>query len=317
MTRFRGLALLLLALGGCLPEDTRPPPAELTVTVSSSPLTTGGIPSTLTADGFELDFERVLVNLGEVELGDGPVSTCNVYSNPGYTRLFDFERLDAPSKLGIAYATGDCSFAFRVRAPETTSIDAVGVSAGDDAFMRTPGSDPDTDDAGVSVYIEGRARRAGQTFHFAWPFRKRIGYTNCAGSAAPADGAATLELAGEQKTSVDLQIQAEKLFQGDPTTGFHFEPFTLADTNGDGEISFDELWNVDVQDFATSGLYVPPKSVALTAIDTDWPCFDSNHQPIFIGTLGDYAYCSLLPQLASYADGGSCNTVTGRAPTDN
>jgi hypothetical protein len=310
----RALSLLLapLLVAGCLPEDTRPPPAEVTVTVASSPLTTGEIPSSLTADGFGITIERFLVNLGEAELGPDDGTSCQVYSNPGYTRLFDFNRLEAPSTLGIAYATGECSVGFRVLPPDDSSIVDVGADASDDDFMRTPADDPDATNAGVSVYVEGEAVRNDQTFHFAWPFRKRIRYTGCIEHPGAPNDLGTLSLASGQKTTLELELHAEKLFQGDPTTPLHFEPFALADRDGDGEITFDELWSVGVEDFATSGLYVSP-SAGPAALHAS-PCRRQNGDPSPIATLGDFVYCMLLPNIATYQGSGACSAVVGHDP---
>jgi len=314
--RCLALALVPFAVAGCLPDDTRPPPAEVRITVAASSLTTGDIPSSLTADGFTISIERFVVNLGDAELGPDDGTSCQVYSNPGYTRLFDFKRLAAPSTLGVAYATGECSFGFRIRSPDETSLVDVGANASDDDFMRTPGSDPDSTDAGISVYVEGEAVRDDRAFHFAWPFRKRIRFTGCIEHPGAADDLGVLDLTSGQRTTLDLEIHAEKLFQGDPSTPLHFEPFTLADADGDGEITFDELWNVGVADFATSGLYVSPKAGPGTL--EPWPCFTQDGNPIVIATLGDFAYCMLLPNVIGYEGAGSCSAVTGpgRNPGD-
>jgi hypothetical protein len=302
--RPRSLVLAPLLCAGCLPDDTRPPPAEVTITVAGSALTTGEIPSSLTADGFAVNIERFVVNLGEAELGVDAESSCNVYSNPSYTRLFDFKRLEAPATLGVAYATGECSFGFRVRAPDDTSIVDVGADASDDDFLRTPGSDPDSTNAGVAVYVEGDAVRGDQSFHFAWPFRKRIRYTTCVARDATGNDLGALELTNGQKTSIAIELHAEKLFQGDPSTPLHFEPFALADVDHDGEITFDELWNVSVADLGELGSLQPA------------PCFTQDGDPLVVATLGDYAYCRLLPNIASYENSGSCSPVTGRNPGD-
>jgi hypothetical protein len=309
--RIRSLVFAPLLCAGCLPDDTRPPPAEVTVTVAASSLTLGEIPSSLTADGFAITIERFLVSLGQAELGGDSDSSCNVYSNPGYTRLFDFKRVATPSTLGIAYATGECSFGFRVRAPDDTSLVGVGAGASDADFMRTPGSDPDSTDAGISVYVEGHAVRGDQTFHFAWPFRKRIRYLDCSDGAVSPNDRGELDLASGQRATLSIELHAEKLFQGDPTTPLHFEPFTLADLDGDGDITFAELWNVGVDAFVTSGLYVPP-SVASRSV-VPWPCSTPDGDPIVIATLGDFAYCTLLPSIVVYQGSGACNAAVGRS----
>ncbi len=310
--RLRSLVLAPLLCAGCLPDDTRPPPAKVTITVTSSSLTTGDIPSSLTADGFAITIERFVVNLGEAELGGDADSSCNVYSNPSYTRIFDFKRLAAPATLGVAYATGECSFGFRIRPPDDTSLVGAGADASDDDFMRTRGADPDSTNVGIAVYVEGEAVRGDQTFHFAWPFRKSVRYADCAGRPDSTSDLGVLDLASGEQATLDIELHAEKLFQGDPSTPLHFEPFSLADTDGDGEITFDELWNVHVEDFATSGLYFAPSDGAGTS--APWRCFTQGGDPIVVATLGDFAYCALLPNIAAYEGAGSCSAITGRNP---
>ena len=91
MRAWVGASLLALSAGACLPTDTRPPPAEITVTVSSSEYTRTGISHDFTVDGFDISFQRVLVSLGGIQVGDdNQVAGCSEYSDPGYTRLFDF-----------------------------------------------------------------------------------------------------------------------------------------------------------------------------------------------------------------------------------
>jgi hypothetical protein len=313
-------ALCLLApcaLAACLPNDTRPPPAEVTVTVSSSPLTLSGIPSTLTADGFDISIDRFVVNLGEAELGANDTTGCNEYSNPTYTRLFDFTHVTAPTELGLAFAIGRCQFGYDAHFPDELTLLGQGVTSTDEDFMRTPGDDPDAMNAGVVVYVEGVGVRGDQVEHFAWPFRKRVTYTDC----QPADADATgddllgLDLASGEKTGVNIEIQAEALFGGSPTTLAHFEPFALADANGDGEITFDELWTVPLSSLVGSGLELSPANAPSDPSDPSAiTCWTKDSEPIELQTLGDYAYCKLVPAVTRYRGTGLCTIESGRPP---
>ena len=324
--RYFGALLGSLACAGCLPSDTRPPPAELTVTASSSDFTLNDIPATATTDGFEIVVERLLVNVGQAELGDGEGSTaCNEYSNPDYTRLFDFKHVTAPRQLGIAFATGRCAFGYSVRFPNYATLLDVGATGDDAALMRTPGSDPDATDAGVSVYIEGVAVRGGETKHFAWPFRKRVGYADC-GFVDDDTGAFSsgLSLVSDEKTSINLEVHAEGLFQNRSGTPAPFQPYADADANGDGEITFDELWTVPLAAVVAAGFDAPvdmsvppPVSTPPAPIEPAYPCFDGNGNLIGIKTLGDYAYCELLPTLVRFEDTGTCMVQIGRAKDDH
>jgi hypothetical protein len=313
-----------LACCACLPSDTRPPPAEVTVTTSSSTLTLNDIPDTSTTDGYAIHFERVLVSIGQVDLGGRDNSSCNEYSNPDYTRLFDFKQVSAPREVGIAYATGPCAFGFSLRFPNDTTLLDQGATSDDATLMRTPGTDPVSMDAGVSVYVEGTGTRGDATKHFAWPFRKRVGYDNC----GPLDDAGAVQpvfsLTSGEKTSVNLEIHAEALFQNRSTSLIHFGPFAQADANGDGEIDFSELWTVPIADVIAAGFDPPPPANSMPMLpetptmplDPAFLCYDENGNRINIKTLGDYAYCELLPALARYQGNGVCSVMTGRANHD-
>jgi hypothetical protein len=319
----------LLTCVGCLPTDTRPPPAEVTVTTSSSALTLSDIPDSTTADGYAIHFERVFASIGQVDLGGGDGSSaCNEYSNPDYTRLFDFKQVNGPHELGLAFATGHCPFGFSLRFPNDTTLLDVGVTDYDALAMRIPGSDALAMDAGVSVFVEGTGTLGNVTKHFAWPFRKRIGYDNCGIPDGMNDGGGqwTLALANSQKLSVNLEIHAEALFQNVDAPLAHFAPYAQADANGDGQIDFAELWTVPIADVIAAGFDPPPPPLATTPPtkppqpntpgfppDPALFCYDENGDAVTIKTLGDYAYCELLPGLARYESTGACSVMTGRA----
>jgi hypothetical protein len=313
------LALVPLAYSGCLPGDTRPVPAEVTVTTSSSSFTLSGLPADLTADGFEIDFERLLVSLGQADVGNVEgTGTCNEYSNPDYTRLYDFTQVNAPREVGLAFATGHCAFGFSMRFPNPTTPLDVGVTADDATFMRTAGSDPVSMDGGISVYVEGVGMRGDVVKHFAWPFRKRVGYSDCyVMDEASGSTQRGLDLTSGEKTSVNLEVHAEALFL-DPLFMAHFEPFARADANGDGEITLDELWTVPLESIADSGFKAPPNPPPPDPLDpTRKPgCFNADGIPIEIKTLGDYTYCELLPALVHFQGNGLCTTQVGRANND-
>jgi len=109
MARF-AVAPLLAALGtACLPTDTRPPPAEIEMTTTSSDDTRGGAN---TVDGYQIVFEFVRASIGQPDLSDQNDSggSCAEYSNPEYTRLFDFTAVKSAEKVGLSYALGTCPF---------------------------------------------------------------------------------------------------------------------------------------------------------------------------------------------------------------
>jgi hypothetical protein len=348
--RGRLVPLALALAWGCLPKDTRPPPGKVTITVSASELTFASIPAAITADGYDIWLTRVLVNLGQAEVGgDDNASQCSDYSSPDYTRLFDFKQVARRQELGIAYAIGHCPFGFSVRFPGLGAKLGTGVNEDDRTFMRTPGNDRLSMNQGVSVYVEGVAQRGAETKHFAWPFRKRIGYRDCgvpldggddggagAGGASAGNagtGGVSTGLAGESgasamapalttgidlvssgEASVNIEIQAEALFGGHRPGLLHFEPYAVADADGDGEITLDELWTVPLETVRASGLYRPIKG--LPGDGGEFPCMNDDGADVVVKTLGDYAYCALLMDVARFQGNGSCTTIVGRSRRD-
>ncbi|HTQ07270.1 MAG TPA: EF-hand domain-containing protein [Polyangiaceae bacterium] len=306
------VALVPFGLAGCLPADTRPPPAEVTVTVSSSDLTLNDISSTLTADGFAIEIDRFLVDLGEAQLGDDVDGTCDDYSDPGYTRAFDFKQVTTPQELGIAFATGHCGFGFTIRSPNADTLAGRGLAAGDLDFMRTPGNDPIANNQGISVYVEGRAERGDELERFAWPFRRHIVYAGCDAGTTGDD--TDLTLVSGEKTSIDVELRAEGLFQAGPGGPLHFEPFADADTDGDGQITLDELFQVPLATALSSGFFTPMSMPNRTADDG---CYDQDGNALVETNLGTYTYCELLPQIAGLQGGDACNdTRSGRPPSN-
>lgn len=347
------LAALPLALAvTCLPKDTRPRPTEIRVTATGSELTRHGIGAT--SDGYAIHFGRLLVNLGAARVGGPDVpDACDEYSNPSYTRLLDFTQVEAPAELGLSYARGRCAFGFLVRAPNADSKLGTGASAADRTFMRTPGSDPIARNAGISLYVEGVATRGDETKRFAWALREHIRYSQCLvfrdGEAL--DG---LDLDGASTLDVNLDVQGEALFTppsylspggpirvggpGDPSAGGSagalaeggaagsetwapsvpwppvFEPYALADADGDGTITLAELFDAPLAGDVSAALHVPAGALGPDAT-TDFDCFTNDGQHVALNTLGDYLYCVLLPHVVRYETDGFC-TTTERVPTE-
>jgi hypothetical protein len=309
-------ALLLTCGAGCLPTDTRPPPAEVTFTASSSEQTHAGIE--LTVDGYHIDFERLLMAVGQARIGDDGRSAqvCSEYSSANYTRLFDFVRVGQAEKVNLVYALGHCALDFTVRYPNPDAKVGTGATDADAEFMRTPGSDAYAQDAGVSVYVIGSAEREGVNKHFAWPFRERIGYQAC--WVPDGDTRRTgVDLASDGSVAINVEMQAEALFRDrlDPAVAMlRFQPFADADVNADGEITLDELDSVEVAPLAPLYQYS-------SAPDPDghvpYFCADKEGAPVSVRTLGDYAYCALAPSIARFEGNGGCDIGTGRPRRDD
>lgn len=229
-----------LACGsGCLPSDDRPPPGNVTFTVSPSTAVRDG---TTTADGWALSFSRLILGIGRTGLSDG----CVEYAEPRYDRLLDVTK-SSGQKLSIIYGLGQCDVRFRIGPPSPDVLLGTGVTSADALFMGTDGTDPYAKDA-VSVRVEGAAERDGVVERFGWTFRKRFRYSECR-AAGDAGELPPITLVGEQSIVRDIAIQGEALFRDepDPTAHLRFSPFAAADLvfgNGDGVVDLDELDSV-------------------------------------------------------------------------
>src|SRR5262249_44121783 len=63
---FTALTLAAALAAACLPNDTRPEPAEIEFTASSSDATRQGL---TTVDGYDISFERALIDVGQGYVG--------------------------------------------------------------------------------------------------------------------------------------------------------------------------------------------------------------------------------------------------------
>ena len=288
-----GLTLLWLA-SGCLPKDTRPPPARVLMTASASPITETGIGSS--ADGWAISFDRVLLALGRASL-DGDTS-CSVYSEARYSRVLTLLGAPAGQKISESFALGQCDFGFGVLNAESDSLLGAGASADDLSFLRTLGTDRYSGASGISLFVAGHADKGDLRKTFAWAFRQRVRYREC---EQIVDGTSVrgLKLGQDEEVTVDIGLHPEALFADnldDKAAAFRFDAFAEADTtlgNNDGEVTLDELSVIPFGSLQQTGVY--------GVGDT---------KTVFI-TLEDFVYLGLAPQVARYRDDGTCTLRLG------
>jgi hypothetical protein len=219
-------------------------------------------------------------------LGDADLSgdDCDAYSESHYNRIFELTR-QSPQRVSLLYGLGRCQFGFRIATPAWDSILGAGVSADDETWLRTPGSDAHATNAGVSVRVQGSASKLGVKKSFDWSFRRFISYEDCALPDDAAQGGGVL-LSGNQSSHVEILARGEALFGNaaiEPTAPARFEPFRAADDehgDGNGEITLDELQASPLPLGATGG-------------------------PI-IQSLGDRIYLQILPEIAKFKGTGKC-----------
>ena len=325
------LVLALAASPSCLPADDRPPPGNVTFTVSPSPAVQDGV---TTADGFRITFTRLLLDIGRTGLND----PCTEYAEARYDRLLDVTK-GSGQKLSIIYGLGDCDVRFRIAAPTPDVLLGEGVTVEDKYFMGTYGTDAYARST-ASVFVEGHAVQGDVDETFRWTFRKSIRYGSC---RLPGDaGAPPVHLTGNVPIVKDIVIRGEALFRDEPRADaeLRFAPFAAADRtfgNADGVVDLDELSAIRLP-FAKrlaavdgGGIGVPSAGAIDASTDATDASTDTTDAAVdvpyavteggsfrsadgateTVETLRDYVYVILLPELP-VLDGIEPCSVQGR-----
>jgi hypothetical protein len=219
------------------------------LTVEPSPAVTAGV---TTVDGWHISFERLLVGVGDAQLGargNGAgridASECTSYANASYERLFDVT-VGGRQTLSDIYGLGECGVSFILIPPffrDTTLGE--GVSAEDLAFMRTVGLDVFGQKSYRSVYLRGQATRDATTKRFEWSFRLFFSLAGCV-NAADTGFASDVVLTSGAELPLPIVVRGEELFREglEDDSPLRFDALAAADTNGDQVISQEELAGV-------------------------------------------------------------------------
>ena len=290
----------LAALDACVPADTRPVPGSLMLTVSPSPAVAQGV---TTVDGWNVTFDRLVVNMGQASLG----SACNSYSEADYTRVLDV-RTQPAQKLSILYGIGQCDLRFRVAPPTVDAVLGENVSQSDVDTLRTPGGDAYVPLGGISIDLAGTALRGAVTKHFHLLFRPRVRYGNCKLDPRAGPG---IDLESNGALTYDIRMEGEAVLRDDvdaATASLRFDPFANADKDGDGNVTLDELRLVPIEDVRDGGAF----EAGTYVFDDDAGIFRQG-RAIPITTFGDYVYELLLPSLPRFRDTGNCTIGIGRS----
>jgi hypothetical protein len=219
--------LASMTAGSCLPSDTRPPPGIIELSLASQHPDNRVLD---TADGWRLDLDRLLLSVGEAELGG---DRCSTYAESDYLRVLDLHAPN-PQELATLYALGDCVLAFRMQGPDDDAVLGENVSRQDLMQLRTPGSDPFVPTRGTAFHIAGKATNGAVTLAFDWSFRRDVQYAACGPVA----------VGGGQTHTLEVVFDLERVFQpaladGDPSVSFG--PFATLDTDSDGQLTLEEL----------------------------------------------------------------------------
>lgn len=248
----RVVVLVAALLPGCLPEDGRPEPGSLQVSIEPSAGVRDGF---ATDDGWNIEFSEFLTALGEVELEvrDDSSDDCVEYSQSRYNRLFDFTVVEREN-LNRVFGLGQCSVRFEYGPPDTDTVLGPGASESDLTRMRTAGSDAYTTDAHAGLIVRGAATRDSEQVRFEWAFRMNVELEEC---GYLSDLTSIVQLTGGVSDEMTLVVAGEQLFRETPydDAELRFQPFADADADGDGDVTLAELGEVDApEDFDVDDL---------------------------------------------------------------
>ncbi len=192
------------------------------------------IPADVFVDGWTLTYEKFLVSVGELGLAqagqpaDAEEATFQIFD---LTRPSGGEGVAVTSATVSAGAYDDLDY----RIAPSTAATAGNATAADVTLMR---------DGGFSLYIAGKAERAGTVKTFAWGFATSTHYERCKSTAVIA--------AGGTATS-QITVHGDHLFYDDlfsPTPNVTFDLFAAADADADGEVTRAELAATDIRALA-------------------------------------------------------------------
>lgn len=260
----RHTAPLLLLLGACDPgHDT------LTVRIYGEAFIESGIPAGVFDDGWTLHYDRFLVSVGKVDVGETGAGPA--LSEPGF-QIFDLTQPSMGAGSLVAEAivpTGRYDDTAYFIAPAADA--RAGNASADDVTMMRSG--------GYSVYVAGSASKDGVTKRFAWGFGAVTDYVACESLAAVNPG---------EPGEVQITIHGDHLFYDelyDPEALLLFDLVASADVDEDGEITQAELLAVDLRP-------LPNYQVGSTDIEDLWHFIE--HQSTTIGHIDGEGFCKAV-----------------------
>lgn len=221
----RNYVSALVLLAACAPDE-----GEVEVRIYGEEFIEEGIPASVFADGWALQFDSFLISVGSVNVA--PAGEAAGLDELGF-QVYD---LSQPS-MGLGQLVtggqvpGGPQFAAYMVAPDAKAV-ASGVSEADLARMQ---------DGGLALYVAGSATKAGVTKTFAWGFATKTSYSDCE-SVAKVDA--------DTPATVELTIHGDHLFYDDlfsETPDVRFDLVAQADVDGDGEVTQAELLAVDLR----------------------------------------------------------------------
>lgn len=255
------MAATLTLAASC--KETEVEPGALQVRIYGEPFIEDEIPSTVFADGWTVRFSSFLVNVRDIHANGEPLRGEWVFdlTTPSGGDGHDIGTLQLPSEeRPILEFTIAPAIAPEMGNVENTSVERLVA-------------------AEAAMLVEGVATRGDESIVFSWPFSTTTVYHDCESDS---------EVSASQGASSQLTIHADHLFYDDldlPEPNVAFDLIASADTDGNGEVTVQELQAIDIR---TLSAY----QVGSRSIDNLWD------------------YMSALSSTVGHIDGeGHCNAT--------
>ncbi len=194
------------------------------------------IPASELADGFEVTFDKFLINLGGFSVaqeGNSPV-----IEEPAM-KVWDLTR-EGPFDIASTVApVGEYTHTAYSIVKTISSATAGNVAQADLQLMIAEG---------YSIYVSGAATKGATTKAFTWGFDTETTYDPCHSEASLIDG---------KEATVQITIHGDHLFYDDAwsdTPKLRFNDITLADVNDDGEVTPAELLAYEINPLPNYGV---------------------------------------------------------------
>jgi hypothetical protein len=216
-------------VAGC--SDQEEGEGNLRVTIYGEELVEDTIPADVFVDGWQVDFSKFLVSVGDISADE-----------IGLDGHFVFDLTQASGgdghEVGTIVVPAGIIEDVDYRVGPSTSATAGNAAAADVELMNG---------MGYSVYIEGAATRDDESITFAWGFETDT-VTHC--------GTQQLVRDGDEATS-QMTIHADHLFYDDldlPEPNVTFDLVAMADAEPDGTVTPEELGAVDITGLSNYGV---------------------------------------------------------------
>jgi len=287
--------------GGCrrLRQGATPDPLPGTLTLTGVAKPGPSPAAVVTADGWAVSFERVLIAMGNAGLGE----SCSIYAEANYDRV----SRRGPPKEGKSsetlYGIGQCDVDFRLQAPTVDALLGDGVTEDEKTELRTPGGDAYVPLGGISADIALSATPAESPSVFISPFGPRF---DTATARPVRTGGLAVDLESSVSLTYDIRVEAEAMLRDDvdAAAALRFDPFASADANGDGIVTLDELRAVPIGNVRDGGAF---EAGTYEVVDGGYV----RGAPVVIASFGDYVYQVLVPTLMRFRDTGNVYAPRG------